>query len=100
MESRFPTRSDWKSKAREPEGVGAQLRVETFDKLSAAGICLSLGFSLGVALASWKWFPTEGDWGHIAEIPPGYLNYTALLLPWVATLLYLLVRRLVFRRPF
>jgi len=76
------------------------VRIETLDKLALAGICFSLGFSSGVALASWNWFPVEGDWGHIAEIPPVFLNYTALLLPWMVALIYLLARRLYFREPF
>jgi hypothetical protein len=73
---------------------------ETFDRVSGLVISFSFGFSLGVALSSWEWFPTEGDWGHIASIPPGSLNYAALVLPWLVLLGYLLARRLVLKRPF
>jgi TRAP-type C4-dicarboxylate transport system permease small subunit len=76
------------------------MRVEIFDKLSAATISFVLGFSFGVAAASWNWFPTKGDWGHIAEIPPNFLSYVSLLAPWILSLVYLLLRRLYFKRPF
>ena len=76
------------------------MRVQTFDKLSGAALSFTFGFSSGVAVASWKWFPTEGDWGHIAEIPKNALNYIALLLPLILLLLYLVFRRVYFKRPF
>jgi TRAP-type C4-dicarboxylate transport system permease small subunit len=76
------------------------MKIETYDRLSGVVILISFGFSIIVAVTSWKWFPTEGDWGHIAEIPPNRLNYTALLLPWIVLLLYLLTRRLYFKNPF
>jgi hypothetical protein len=76
------------------------MRVQIFDKLSGAALFFIFGFSFGVAVASWKWFPTEGDWSHIAEIPKNVLNYAALLLPPIMLLLYLLLRRLYFKRPF
>ena len=82
------------------DDCGSSLHVKTFDKLAAATFCLSVGFSVGVGLASWRWFPIEGDWGHIADIPPNYLSDTALLLPWVVALFYFLVRRFVFRQRF
>jgi hypothetical protein len=44
--------------------------------------------------------PLQGDWGHIAEIPPNILNCAALLLPWILNLLYLLTRRLYFKKNF
>ena len=75
------------------------MRVQTFDKLSGAALSFTFGFSFGVAVASWKWFPTEGDWGHIAEIPKNALNYIALLLPLILLLLYLVLRRVYFKRP-
>lgn len=76
------------------------MRVQTFDKLSGPVLFFTFGFSFGVALASWRWFPTEGDWARIAEIPGNALNYTALLLPLLLLLFYFLVRRLYFKRPF
>jgi hypothetical protein len=76
------------------------MRVQTFDKLSVVVLSFTFGFAFGVALASWNWFPTEGDWGHIAEVPRNALNYTALLLPWILLLTYLLLRRVYFKRPF
>jgi TRAP-type C4-dicarboxylate transport system permease small subunit len=77
-----------------------KMKIETYDRLSRVVILISLLFTIIVAATSWKWFPTEGDWGHIAEIPPNILNYTALLLPWVMILLYLLSRRLYFGKNF
>ena len=74
------------------------MRIETYDKMSGILILIALIFSIIVAATSWKWFPIEGDWGHIADIPPNTLNYIALLLPWVLILLYLLTRRLYFER--
>ena len=76
------------------------MRIETFDKLSGVVLSFTFGFSFGVAVTSWKWFPTEGDWGHIAEIPQNLLNYMALLLPLIMSLLYLIVRRFKFKRLF
>ena len=76
------------------------MRVDTFDKLSGLALSFTFGFFFGVALASWNWFPTEGDWGHIAEIPKNILNYIALLLPLIELLLYLVLRRVYFKRPF
>ena len=76
------------------------MRVQTFDKLSGVALSFTFGFSFGVAIASWNWFPIEGDWGHIAEIPNNALNYIALLLPLILLLLYLLLRRVYFKRPF
>jgi TRAP-type C4-dicarboxylate transport system permease small subunit len=72
------------------------MKIKTYDRLSGLVILMSLIFSIAVAATCWKWFPTEGDWGHIADIPPNTLNYIALLLPWVLALLYLLTRRLYF----
>ena len=76
------------------------MRVQTFDKLSGAVLSFTFGFSFGVAVASWNWFPMEEDWGHIAEIPKNALNYIALLLPLILLLLYLLLRRVYFKRLF
>ena len=59
---------------------------------------ISFVFTTIVAATSWNWFPTEGSWGHIAEIPPDTLNYIALLLPWVVILVYLLTRRFYFSK--
>ena len=72
------------------------MSLHTFDKLSGAALFFILGFSFGVALASWNWFPTEGDWGHIAEIPEKMLNFTALLLPFIMLLSYLLLQASLF----
>lgn len=76
------------------------MKIETYDRLSGVVIFISLVFTIIVAATSWKWFPTEGDWGHIAEIPPNIVNYAALLLPWLLILLYLLTRRLYFKKDF
>jgi len=76
------------------------MRIETFDNLSGAVLAFVFGFSSGVAVASWNWFPKEGEWGEMAEIPPGFLNYFSLLAPWILLLLYLLLRRLYFKRAF
>jgi len=63
-----------------------------FDRLGGVVLAFVFGFSVGVALADWEWFPTE-EWGDIAHIPPSPLNYAALLLPWVSLLAFLLLRR-------
>ena len=62
-------------------------------------IVLSFTYTLAVAITQWDWFPRKEDWGHIADIPPGLTNYTALLLPWTVMLIYLLTRRIYFRQP-
>lgn len=72
------------------------MSIESFDRLSVTVLVISLGFSALVAVTQWKWFPTPGDWGHIAEIPPDLLNYVALLLPWTVLLACLIVRRRCF----
>jgi hypothetical protein len=77
-----------------------RMRVESFDKLSSVVLSFTFGFSFGVAVASWNWFPIEGDWDQIAEIPNNALNYIALLLPLILLLLYLLLRRVYFKRLF
>lgn len=74
------------------------MNINTYDRLSGIVILISLIFSITIAADSWKWFPTEGDWSHIAAIPPTTLNYIALLLPWVLILVYLLTRRLYFEK--
>ncbi len=76
------------------------MRVQTFGKLSGVVLSFTFGFSFGVAVASWNWFPTEGDWGRIAEIPQDVLNYISLLAPFILLLLYLVLRRVYFKRPF
>ena len=70
------------------------MKIRTFDFVGSLLLALVFGFSLGVAVISWEWFPTKGDWGDIAQIPPTLLNYIALLLPWSALLVFLLIRRL------
>lgn len=70
------------------------MKIGTFDFVGSLLLVLIFGFSLGVAVSSWEWFPTKGDWGDIAHIPPTLLNYIALLLPWSALLVFLLIRRL------
>jgi uncharacterized membrane protein YphA (DoxX/SURF4 family) len=74
------------------------MRIGTFDRIAAAAIIVSTVFSIIVAITSWEWFPTPGDWGDIAHIPNTMLNYTALLLPPMTVLLYLLIRRLYFKK--
>ena len=76
------------------------MNVNTFDKVSAITISLSVVFSTVVAITSWNWFPTPGDWGEIAHIPNNIINYIALLLPPIIILSYLLVRRLYFKSEF
>jgi len=76
------------------------MKIETWDKLAATVIIISLFFSVIVAMTSWNWFPTPGDWGDIAHIPNTMMNYLALLLPPVIILLYLLIRRLYFKKHF
>jgi hypothetical protein len=73
------------------------MQVGTFDRIAGATIFISIGYTL-FAATSWDWFPTPGDWGHIARIPKGTKNYIALLLPPSITLLYLIVRRRYFER--
>jgi TRAP-type C4-dicarboxylate transport system permease small subunit len=74
------------------------MKIGTFDFIGSLLLILVFGFSLGVAVSSWEWFPTKGDWGDIAHIPPTLLNYIALLLPWFVLLVFLLIRRLRFQR--
>jgi TRAP-type C4-dicarboxylate transport system permease small subunit len=69
-----------------------------FDRIGSILLALVFGFSLGVAASSWEWFPNKDDWSDIAHIPPTLLNYIALLLPWSALLVFLLVRRFRFQR--
>ena len=72
------------------------MKLKTFDKLSWTIILSSLIFTFVVAITSWNWFPTPGDWGDIAHIPKGIKNYIALLMPPILTLSYLLTRRWYF----
>jgi hypothetical protein len=76
------------------------MRVEIFDKMSATVIIISVIFSIIVAITSWNWFPTPGEWGDIAHIPESTINYIALLLPPTIVLLYLLTRRWYFKKQF
>jgi hypothetical protein len=76
------------------------MRIETFDKIAAAVIVISVIFSIIVAITSWNWFPTPGDWGDIAHIPKSIINYIALLLPPTIVLLYLITRRWYFKKQF
>lgn len=76
------------------------MKLETFDKTAVVAIILSIVFSLVIAITSWNWFPTPGDWGEIAHIPNSVINYIALLLPQVGILTYLLVRRLYLKKEF
>jgi len=74
--------------------------MKIFDKIASAAITGSAIFSMVVALTSWDWFPIPGQWGDIAHIPNTIINHVALLLPPVTVLLYLIVRRFIFKRPF
>jgi len=69
--------------------------VANFDRAGGLLLAFTFGFSAGVALADWSWFPS-GDWGDVAHIPATPLNYVALLLPWVLLLIFLLLRRRCF----
>jgi hypothetical protein len=68
------------------------MKPAAYDRVSAFVLAVVFGFSAGVAVSSWEWFPTE-DWGDIASIPPTVVNYVALVLPWLTLLAYLIVRR-------
>jgi len=72
---------------------------KTLDRLFILLLIVSCLFTISVAATQWRWFPTEGDWGYIAEIPPTVVNYIALLLPWVIALIYLLIRRIILKHP-
>jgi hypothetical protein len=72
------------------------MKVETFDKIAASAVISSAAFTVSIAVISWDWFPTPGDWGDIARIPGSIENYLALLLPPTLVLCWLLVRRLHF----
>lgn len=71
------------------------MKESSFDKIGIVAIIMSIGYSV-FAAASWEWFPTPGDWGDIAHIPPSTRNYLALLLPPVTILIYLVIRRRYF----
>ena len=73
------------------------MKIGTFDKIGIIVIGGSFGFTVFAAM-SWNWFPTPGDWGDIARIPKSIVNYLALLLPPVVTLLFLLIRRWCFTK--
>ena len=72
------------------------MKKNSLDKIVGAAIIVSIGYS-AFAATSWDWFPTPGDWGDIARIPPTTGNYLALLLPPVMVLIYLVVRRKLFK---
>jgi hypothetical protein len=76
------------------------MKVKSFDRIAGLILFFAFAFSFGVALSSWNWFPEEGDWGHIAQIPPTLINRLALLLPWILLLSYLVIRRLGFKHSF
>jgi hypothetical protein len=69
-----------------------------FDRIGGLVLACVFGFSVGVGVAVWQWFPTEA-WGDIAHIPPTALNDAALLLPWVALFVFSLLRRRCLRPP-
>ena len=74
-----------------------KMKKEKFDKIWLFFIGLTFGFSLGVAIATWDWFPPEEGriflLGSIAKIPLSFLNYIALLSPLVILLCYFVIRR-------
>jgi hypothetical protein len=72
------------------------MKRSSFDKICGAAIIVSIGYSV-FAATSWEWFPTPGDWGDIARIPPSTENYLALLLPPVMVLIYIVIRRRHFK---
>ncbi len=73
-----------------------RISIDTFDKLSLLLIGFVFGFSFGVALSEWHWFPVEDEWTRMANIPQTKLNYVALLSPGVALLMLLWLRRRFF----
>ena len=72
------------------------MKKNSLDKIFGAAIIVSIGYSV-FAATSWDWFPTPGDWGDIARIPPITGNYLAMLIPPVMVLIYLVVRRKLFK---
>jgi TRAP-type C4-dicarboxylate transport system permease small subunit len=67
-----------------------------FDKFGLFIIGLVAGFSAGVAISSWHWFPEEIWWHNpLAVIPQTALSYFSLLAPFVAAFIFLIVRRII-----
>ena len=69
-----------------------------FDKLGLFVIGIFLGFSAGVAVNRWHWFP-EKIWWHnpLAIIPQSMLSYVSLLAPVGVFLIFLISRRKYFK---
>jgi len=78
--------------------MNEQKSLNYFDKIGLFIIGLSFGFSLGVAISSWDWFPEETWWYNpLARIPQSNLNFFALVAPLIVLGLFLIVRRKVFK---
>ena len=75
------------------------MKIVTFDRIAGSAVIVSIVFACIVAITSWEWFPTPGDWGDIARVPKSITNYMALLLPPVVILLCLLARRWYSTKP-
>lgn len=75
-----------------------EFNLNRFDKIGLLVIGLTVGFSIGVAVASWNWFPDE-PWYYnpIAIIPQTALSCFALLSPFIVVLVFLLIRRRISR---
>jgi len=76
------------------------MKIRTYDRLGSALIAAVFAFSGWVAVTGWEWFPVKDDWSEIAHIPPNLPNYLALLSPWLVLLAYLIIRRVLLKRPF
>jgi hypothetical protein len=72
--------------------------IQNFDKYGLLIIGISFGFTIGVAISSWHWFPEEVWWHNpLAIIPQTMINYFALLLPLIVLFIFLIIRRKIFK---
>lgn len=67
--------------------------IKRYDRISAVVLLVATIACAAIAITLWDWFPTPGNWNDIAHIPRTVVSCTALLLPPVLLLAYLLVRR-------
>ncbi|MBU1043173.1 MAG: hypothetical protein KJ915_02090 [Candidatus Omnitrophica bacterium] len=73
--------------------------IQNYDKYGLLIIGSLFGFSVGVAISSWQWFP-EKVWWHnpLVVIPLTMLNYVALLLPIIVLFTFIIIRRKIFKQ--